>query len=181
MIKNGKTIYKSHDENKSSNLPGFNHNPEKNRLLNKQISNLELEKLVDEMSESIKTLKELQLNFSSEVEIMKNNNAFLSMSYKNFNKLTTRKILEKYRHKHKEDYDIQENIRLENESLLHKIRILKNLKILDILAWSTSGLFVVWYANLVNLINIDPFQNIIFGSSVALAISLGVVHKLEKN
>jgi hypothetical protein len=50
----------------------------------------------------------------------------------------------------------------------------------DIMAYTSAGLFILWYAGFQNIIDIGPFQSISLGLSAGAALSAGIFYKKQK-
>lgn len=61
----------------------------------------------------------------------------------------------------------------------------KNVKIVgikkhDIMAYTSAGLFSLWYAGFQNIVDLGPFQSISLGLAAAAAVSAGIFYKQQK-
>jgi hypothetical protein len=141
----------------------------------------DLEKILFRLTESIAELKETQYKILTNLEIMKND----YKSYVMYNQSSNEIFTDNQNNKKNEGESTErEDVKFEEfskkEIFLNKSRVSHNLKISDIMAWSTSGLFIVWFASFLNLIDIGSFQNLVLGLSIGLAVCVGISHKMKK-
>ena len=138
----------------------------------------DLEKILFDLSDSITELKKTQSKILTDIEIMMDNYKNFVRYNQSFNQIITDNINKKNsRNKFPKD-DVKTEEFFKNR--LFTTRSSHNFKISDIMAWLTSGLFIVWFASFLNLIDIDPFQNLFLGLSVGSAVGIGISHKLQK-
>lgn len=140
-----------------------------------------LEKLLLGMTDSIEELKNTQSKILTNLEIMVNDYKDNIMHNPVFNEIITDYLIKKNaKNEFAKKNDLKFKEFPKNNLFSNKVRTSRNIKISDIMAWCTSGLFIVWFASFLNLIDINPFQNVLLGLSVGLAICVGIIHKIQK-
>jgi len=68
---------------------------------------------------------------------------------------------------------------LKNNSDSTNLKIFR-IKKHDIMAYTSAGLFTLWYAGFQNIVDIGPFQSISLGLSAAAAVYAGIFYKKQK-
>jgi len=160
------------------NLSEYNQEQKNKNIYENQIP--DLEKILLGLSNSITELKKTQSQILTNLEILLNNNSSVR-SNQSFNEIITDNINKKNaKNKFAKKNEIQFEEFFENNQFLNKSKGASNHKISDILAWLTSGIFIVWFASFLNLIDIGPFQNIFLGLAAGLAVCIGISRKLKK-
>jgi len=64
-----------------------------------------------------------------------------------------------------------------NSKNVKKIGVKKH----DLMAYTSAGLFSLWYAGFQNIVDLGPFQSISLGLAAAAAVSAGIFYKQQKN
>jgi len=163
---------------KIHNLSESNQEQKNKNIFENQIP--DLEKILLGLSNSITELKKTQSQILTNLEILMNNNTS-ARGNQSFDEIITDNINKKNtRNKFPKKNENQFEAFFENNRILNKSKGSSNHKISDILAWLTSGVFIVWFASFLNLIDIGPFQNIFLGLAASLAVCIGISRKLKK-
>ncbi len=162
------------------NLPQTNQEKQNKKNFENQTQIPDLEKMLLGLSNSITELKKTQSQILTNLEILMNGNQNSVKSNQHFNEIITdnlnkKNVQNKFAQKKDMKYEFFEDKLISNKS-----RMFSSRKISDILAWVTSGLFVVWFASFLKLIDIDPFQNLFLGLAAGLAVCVAISHKLKK-
>jgi|CXWL01.1.fsa_nt_gi hypothetical protein len=167
--------------NRIYNLSQSNQEYKNKNIFEEQKQVPDLEKILFRLTDSIAELKETQSKILTNLEIMKNDYKNYAMHNQRSNEIITDNLNKKNSESEftkKDDMKFEEFFK--KEIILNKSRVSHNFKISDIMAWSTSGVFVVWFASFLNLIDMGPFQNLLLGLSLGLAICVGLSHKMQK-
>lgn len=163
---------------KIHNLSESNQEQKNKNIFENQIP--DIEKILLGLSNSITELKKTQSQILTNLEILMNNNTS-ARGNQSFDEIITDNINKKNtRNKFAKKNDTQFEAFFENNRILNKSNGASNHKISDILAWLTSGVFIVWFASFLNLIDMGPFQNIFLGLAASLAVCIGISRKLKK-
>ena len=166
---------------KINNLSQPNQEYKNKNMFEEQKQVPDLEKILFRLTDSIAELKETQSKILTNLEIMKNDYKSYVMHNQSSNEIFTDNQNNK---KNEGGFTEKEDIKLEEifkkEVFSNKSNASHNFKISDVMAWSTSGLFIVWFASFLNLIDIGPFQNLVLGLSIGFAVCVGLSHKMQK-
>jgi hypothetical protein len=167
--------------NRIHNLTQTDREEQNKKILENQIQIPDLEKILLGLSNSITELKKTQSQILTNLEILMSGNQNFTKTQQNFNDIISENMNKKNvknKFATKKDMTYEEFI---NDGMIsNKSKTFPKHKISDVLAWVTSGLFVVWFASFLKLIDIDPFQNIFLGSATGLAVCVAISHKLKK-
>ncbi|MFQ5440764.1 MAG: hypothetical protein ACE5DL_04795 [Nitrosopumilaceae archaeon] len=68
---------------------------------------------------------------------------------------------------------------LKTNSNLNSLKLF-GMKKYDVLAYSSAGLFTLWYASFQNIIELGIFENISLGLSIGSAVTAGILYKKHK-
>lgn len=164
-----------------SNLSQANQEYKNKNIFEEQKQVPDLEKILFRLTDSIAELKETQSKILTNLEIMQNNYENYAMRNQNSNEIITdNQNNKKFENEFTEKEDMKFEEFFKKEVVSNKSRASNNLKISDVMAWSTSGLFIVWFASFLNLIDIGSFQNLVLGLSIGFAVCVGLSHKMQK-
>jgi hypothetical protein len=167
--------------NKIYNLPQDYQEQQNSKKIENQTQVPDLEKILLGMSNSITELKKTQSQILTNLEILMNDHQNSPKSNQSFNEIIVDNLNKKnVKNKFTEKNDMKYKEFFGDRLISNKSRAFSNHKISDVLAWVTSGLFVVWFASFLKLIDIDPFQNLFLGLAAGLAVCVAVSHKLKK-
>lgn len=137
----------------------------------------DLEKILFDISNSIIELKESQYKILTNLEELKNNYKKYLMYDQTSTNFNIDKLDEQSQSDEFQNNSIESN--KENNAFSNYSKRKKTLKNSDILAWLTSGLFIVWFANYLKIIDINPYEHLFLITSIGLAIYLGL-HRLRR-
>jgi len=141
----------------------------------------DLEKILLGLSNSITELKKTQSQILTNLEIIMNNNQKSTKIQQNFNEIISDNMNKKnVKNKFAKKNDVEYEEFFKEGQILNKSKTFPKHKISDVLAWITSGLFVVWFASFLKIIDVEPFQNLFLGLAAGLAVCVVISHKLKK-
>ena len=176
--------YNSHNSdftNRMHSLSQSNQGYKNKKIFEDQKQVPDLEKILFGLSDSIAELKKTQSKILTNLEIMMNSYENSKTKNQGFNEIITDNVNRKNsRNKFMRMDDPKFEEVFKSKFFSTNSRASDNPKISDVMAWLTSGSFIVWFASFLNLIDIEPAQDLFLGLAIGFAVCIAISHKMQK-